>query len=167
MNFARSVGEMTRDSQARELWCQVYEPLSEGRAGLLGAIIGRAEAHVLRLSCLYALLDSSRTVGLDHLKAALAFWKYAEDSAVHIFGEATGDPVADTILSALRNNPDGLPRTEISGLFTRNQSKARIDTALASLRAQGKAHMVKRRSEQGGPAEVWSCHFAKGAKEAK
>lgn len=111
MNFARSVGKMTRDNQARELWNEVYGPLSDGRSGLLGAIIGRAEAHAMRLSFLYALLDRSPIVSFDHLVAALAFWKYAEDSAVYIFGEATGDPVADGILLALRNNPDGLSRT--------------------------------------------------------
>jgi len=37
--FARDVGEITRDSQAQELWREVYGPLSEGRSGLFGAIL--------------------------------------------------------------------------------------------------------------------------------
>ena len=153
--FARSVDQMTRDSEARELWHQVYGPLSEGRAGLFGAVIGRAEAHVLRLSCLYALLDSERTIKSDHLRAALAVWKYAEDSALCIFGEATGDPVADAIIAALGNNPDGLTRTALSEMFSRNLSKSRLDIALNSLQSQGRAHSVKREVNGGRPAEIW------------
>jgi hypothetical protein len=156
VEFARSVDPMTRDSEARELWHQVYGPLSEGRAGLFGAVIGRAEAHVLRLSCLYALLDSERTIKSDHLRAALAVWKYAEDSALYIFGEATGDPVADAIIAALRNNSGGLTRTAISETFSRNLSKRRLDIALSSLQSQGRAHSVKREVDGGRPAEIWS-----------
>ena len=153
--FARTVNQMSRDGKAYELWHQVYGPLSEGRAGLLGAVIGRAEAHVLRLSCLYALLDSKSVVGFDHLKAALTLWKYAEDSASFIFGDATGDPVADTILKALRTNPEGMNRTQISELFARNLSKTRIDNALASLQAQGTAHVTREGADAGRPSEIW------------
>jgi hypothetical protein len=153
--FARTVNQMSRDSKAYELWHQVYGPLSEGGAGLLGAVIGRAEAHVLRLSCLYALLDSKPVVGFDPLKAALTLWKYAEDSASFIFGDATGDPVADTILRALRTNPLGISRTQISELFSKNLSKARIDSALASLQAQGIAHVLRQETDAGRPSEIW------------
>src|SRR3712207_8342266 len=52
---------------------------SEGAPGLFGAVTGRAEAHVLRLSCLYAALDMSDTVTVTHLRAALALWRYCED----------------------------------------------------------------------------------------
>jgi len=34
----------------------------------------RAEAQVLRLSAIYAVLDSTSIVGLPHLQAALAVW---------------------------------------------------------------------------------------------
>jgi len=156
IQFARTVDRMNRDSEAIELWHQVYGPLSDGHAGLFGAVIGRAEAHVLRLSCLYALLDRKKVVNLDHLKAALALWKYAEDSARYIFGEATGDPVADEVLTALRNDPDGLTRTAISDLLSRNLTKSRIDKALASLQSQGLAHSGKRDVDGGRPAEIWS-----------
>src|SRR5262249_11417563 len=59
---ARSVREMQRDEGARAVWCAVYPTLSEGKPGLLGAVLGRAEAQVTRLACLYALLDASSFV---------------------------------------------------------------------------------------------------------
>jgi hypothetical protein len=50
-------------AEAKRLWEQVYADLSEGRPGLLGAIVGRAEAHVVRLGLIYNLLDCSETIG--------------------------------------------------------------------------------------------------------
>src|SRR5262249_38923046 len=70
VNFARIVGEMKRDREAGELWKEMYEQLSRDRMGLFGAVTARAEAHVLRLSCIYALLDRSEVVRIPHLTAA-------------------------------------------------------------------------------------------------
>jgi DNA replicative helicase MCM subunit Mcm2 (Cdc46/Mcm family) len=102
IEFARTAELVTRDDDARKLWCDFCPDLSEGKPGLLGAITARAEAQVLRLSVIYALLDLSTKVRPQHLRAALALWKYSERSATWIFGTATGDPNADRILSALR-----------------------------------------------------------------
>src|SRR5262245_27012822 len=54
MDFARRAGELSRDADARKLWHRVYPQLSEGSPGLLGAMLARAEAHVMRLACVYA-----------------------------------------------------------------------------------------------------------------
>jgi hypothetical protein len=151
----RAVGEMRRDDSARGLWAEVYPELSEGQPGLLGAITSRAEAQVLRLSCLYALLDNSAIVRIEHLQAALACWKYAEDSARYIFGDSSsGDPVVDAIARALRVSDSGLTRTDIRDLFGRNQSAARIDVALNVLLEQNKVTMQKQDSG-GRPTELW------------
>ena len=76
--------------------------IAEEQPGLLGAITARAEAQVLRLSCLYALLDKTSTVNVQRLNAAYALWRYCEDSARHIFGEMLGDPLADELRRMLR-----------------------------------------------------------------
>jgi hypothetical protein len=65
-------------------------------------------------------------------------WKYADDPGRYIFGDNLGDPVADTILAALRNSPKGLTRTQISSLFNRNQRAAQISRALSLLLRSGK-----------------------------
>ena len=92
VEFARRVGEMRRDAEAGAMWHAVYPQLSGERQGLFGSLTSRAEAHVLRLSCIYALLDRSAEVRRCHLEAALALWKYCEDSAEVIFGDAVGQP---------------------------------------------------------------------------
>jgi hypothetical protein len=50
LRFARDVDKLTRSSQARALWHDAYPLLTDERPGLLGSMIGRAEAQVLRLS---------------------------------------------------------------------------------------------------------------------
>ena len=95
IDFSRMVQEINRDDQAREIWHGVYPALSEGKPGLFGAMIARAEAHVMRLACMYALLDKSDHVSGEHLLAALAVWEYCEASCRHLFGDKLGDPVAD------------------------------------------------------------------------
>ena len=104
LEFARreGSGQVRRDEEARELWRHVYEQeLSIERHGLAGVACSRAEAHTLRLSMLYALLDRSDVVGRVHLEAALAVWRYCEHSALLVFGDRLGDPIADAIDDAL------------------------------------------------------------------
>ena len=151
---ARRIQAVRRDDEAAVLWRTVYGELSEGRPGLLGAVISRAEAQTMRLAMLYALLDGSSSIGASHLQAALAVWEYCEASARCIFGSALGDAVADKILRALRSTPEGLRRTELSDLFGRNKNQASIDGALSRLATVGLAKCV--REESGGrPGERW------------
>ncbi len=137
VSFAHEAREIRRDEEAREVWWEVYPELSEEKLGLLGAMIARGEAHVMRLAAIYALLDESTLIRKDHLFAALALWDYCEASARYIFGEALGDPVADELLKAIRNSPQGLTRTEIRDFFKRHKSKHDIDRALGFLLSQG------------------------------
>ena len=154
VRFARDVGAMCRTREARDLWHQVYGPLSEGKPGLAGALLARAEAHVMRLACIYALMDQSCLVDVDHLRAALALWKYVEASVRYIWGESLGDPVADEILRALRDKADGMTRTDIRDLFRRNRSAEEIDRALGALAEYGLAKGENRPTD-GRPREVW------------
>jgi hypothetical protein len=154
LDFARRGHELQRDSAARAIWHRVYESLSSRKPGLLGAVLSRAEAQVTRLSAIYALLDQAAIIRPEHLQAALALWEYAEASVRYIFGDAIGNPVADTILNALRATTDGLTRTDISNLFGRNREKQGIDLALSTLSRQQLATSV--REETGGrPIEKW------------
>lgn len=157
VDYARTVGEMTFDGAAGAMWDAVYEGLETGRTGLLAKVTQRASPYVLRLSCLYALIDCSDIVRREHLAAALALWKYCEDSARFIFGERTGDRVSDDLLRALREaEADGLTRTDISNLFGRNVSAGRIGSALASLAEAGFAHAQSERVEHAKrPVERW------------
>ncbi len=150
---------LRRDAEAAAVWKTVYGPLTEGRSGLLGAVTSRAEAQVLRLSVLYAILDMAPVMRPEHLLAALAVWRYAEASAESIFGDAIGDPIADSILTAIRRQGE-LSRTDIGNLLSRHADKNRIDGALTSLLLSGLAEPVENRETGGRPQEVWRPLFS-------
>lgn len=169
IQHARSLTRLERDEEARQLWCEVYSDLSAGHSGLFGAITSRAEAQVLRLSCIYALLDHSDVIKRPHLEAALALWKYCEDSARFVFGQATGDRTADAIVDALAEVGDqGLTKTQLSDVFSRKKDAAEINRALALLQQRG---LVASRQEQteGRSRQRYflTTPVAKKAKEAK
>src|SRR5262249_43576778 len=102
---AKQTDVLKRGPAAAELWHTIYPELTHGRPGLYGAATARAEAMVLRLSMLYALLDKSNAIDVPHLKAALAMWTYSDASAQLIFGSGdaeTDDPLAARLLLAIR-----------------------------------------------------------------
>ena len=141
--WARTSGEFSRDDKARAMWRGAYTRLSGDRYGLAGSLLGRAEAHVLRLSLLYAVLDRSHIITGEHLLAAIALWKYCEQSVEHIFGCSTGNPVADEILTHLRSNPDGSSRTAIRDAVGARVPADRIAGALAVLQEMGLGFKTK------------------------
>jgi DnaB-like helicase N terminal domain len=156
IDFAKTVDEIVRDDDAETLWESVYTELSSEKPGLLGSVLARAEALVLRLSCIYALLDLSNVIRVSHLRAALAVWDYCERSTRWIFGTATGNPDADKILEALRTaGSNGLNRRDIiCGVFQRNINAARLDVALGVLTTLGKAKSTMIETK-GRKAEKW------------
>jgi hypothetical protein len=93
--------------------------------------------------------------------AASALWDYCFQSARFMFGDALGDPVADTILSALRNSVDGLDRTAISSLFERHRTSGEIARALTVLQEHGLATVTRSNDLEGRPREVWKAVAAK------
>ena len=154
VRFARGCGRVDRDANARRLWIDVYPELSEGYPGLVGALLARAEAQVLRVAMLYALLDRSGVVREEHLRAALGLWQYAADSIRYLFGDSTGNPDADVIMHALAASAQGLTRTEVSALFGRHASAGRIDRALGLLVERAFATSETEQTS-GRPVERW------------
>jgi hypothetical protein len=152
---ARKIGRVRMNQEARRAWERLYPTLSEGQPGLLGAILGRAEAQTVRLAVLYALLGRSAEIKPEHLRAAVALWEYCEASARYIFDELLGDRCADQILQALRHaGSAGMTRTKIRDMFQRHVKAAEIDEALTGLLRAGKARFG-RHSTGGAPVEVW------------
>ena len=145
------------DTNARALWYARYPSLSEGKPGLLGAMTARAESQVLRLSCVYALLDLSSEIGEEHLSAALALWDYSEASCRYIFGHILGDPVAHRILTQLRENPEGLSRTVVNKGLGGHVPTSQIEDALHLLETLDLAKK-KVTSTRGRPLEIWMAN---------
>jgi hypothetical protein len=148
---------LVRDDQARALWHDCYPALSQVRPGLYGAATSRAEAQVLRLSALYAVLDCSPIIRLPHLQAALAVWDYCSASASLFFGTATGDHTTDRILEAINASTAGcLSRMQITALFHGRLSSSRIEAALEQLISLGAIYPSSQPSG-GRPSTLWSA----------
>ncbi len=154
--FAKRGGNMARDEGATELWRNIYRPLSTPRPGLVGAVCGRAEAQVMRLAAIYALLDGSFAIRKGHLLAALAVWDYCEQSALAIFGDKLGDWVADTCLEAIRQaGAKGLTQTALHSVFDRHLGGGRLRAALQSLSALGLIVARQGEATGGRPVTRW------------
>ncbi len=145
----------SRTPAARELWNDRYAALSQGREDAYGAATSRAEAQVLRLSAIYAALDTSPLIDVCHLQAALAVWEYCSGSARLLFDTAPIDPTARRISQALDVTPEGLSRVQIRALFHRHVSKERIDLALGQLHTLG---LINRETTagRGRSATLWA-----------
>ncbi len=155
IEFARNMGEVHRDNMAAALWEQIYGELSAGRPGLRGAILNRAETQVVRLSLTYSLMDSSHTVSVGHLKAALALWDYVEASVSFIFGEAIGNPDADRIIEALRQSPDRrMSDDDIGTGVFKGHGTGKKAVALAELERLGRVRQEKV-ATNGRPRTEW------------
>jgi hypothetical protein len=145
-------GRIGRDEEAKKLWKKHYSLLTRKRVGLRGALLSRAETHVLRLSLIYALLDGADAIRVEHLKAALAFWTYVENSVGHIYRNASGDTAADKIIAAMSDGP--ITKTEIRRIFNDNKPTDWVDAKIQSLISQGL--IVKSTKQTGnGIRESW------------
>jgi hypothetical protein len=147
---------LSRDEQARTLWHECYPVLSQAHPGLYGAATSRAEAQVLRLSAIYAVLECSLSIRLPHLQAALAVWDYCSASASLFFGTSTGDPTADRILEAINASTNGVSRTQMSALFHGHLSSDRIEAALEQLVSLGAIEQASQPTA-GRPSTLWSA----------
>ena len=153
LHAARRIELVTRTIVARKLWEDIYADLAASElVGMAGAITNRAEAHVLRLSLLYALLDSARQINEDHQAAALALWRYCEASALYIWADVTGDPDVDRLVAAARHaGPAGLTFTEA---FERVFSKHRKVGPIAERAERYGLVKITREDTGGRPRDI-------------
>jgi hypothetical protein len=128
---ARQLDRMHRSRAAEERWVDLYDQMAEDdEPGMVGAAAARVEAHVLRLSLVYALACGSQTVEVEHLEAAWALWSYCRRSLDYVFGDKLGDDVADRLLEGLRAVfPAGLERDAQHRLLGRHISAGRLSVA--------------------------------------
>jgi hypothetical protein len=148
--------EIHWSSEAEKDWSEFYKSIKETGSGIVGAIIARSDAHVLRLTMLFAVLDGSAAMMPKHLKAAIAFWQYCERSASWIFGEKTGNKAADKIHWALQREPKGITRTKIAlEVFNNHISKTNMDIAFSTLLDANLAYFKSERVNGDKPIQRW------------
>lgn len=149
-------GPIRRTPAAADMWNVVYPSLSSDETGIVAQLTVRGAAQVVRLSLIYALLDGATAIDVPHLTAALALWHYSEATCQWIWGDMTGDAIADRILEALRAEPTHLmTRTAINDLFGGNKASRQIQSALNLLHRELRLVQSGKVKTVGRPAEVW------------
>jgi DNA replicative helicase MCM subunit Mcm2 (Cdc46/Mcm family) len=84
---------------------------------------------VVRLSLLFALMDLSERIKVEHIKAAEAVWKYCFESARCIFGARLYSADGQRLLDALKSGPKSL--TEISrGVFNKHLHGQKLESVM-------------------------------------
>ena len=123
LEAARSAGVVGRTSAASQLWSELYEQMAnDDGAGIVDALTARAEAQLVRLSLIYALMDGSPVVDVHHLESAWEVWRYCRWSAQHIFvGAGTGDLDVDRIAAVLAGGEE-LSGTQLDRMFLGHRS---------------------------------------------
>jgi hypothetical protein len=152
----RQVERMHRSEAAAKLWRQVYPELAgDGASGMFGAVTSRAEAQVLRLSMVYALISGSSAIEEPHLRAALALWSYCQASARLIFGNTSCDPLAERLLEIMSRCP-GVSRRDLHRALGNRVKGPVLLNSLVTLRDSGRAR-VETIQTGGRPTEAWFC----------
>jgi hypothetical protein len=115
----------------------------------------------MRLALVYALLDKRQSIGIEHLRAALALWAYCQTSAKSIFFSdnnpltpLTEEPLPMRLLDAISKTP-GISRTGLYEATGRNVKASAMTEALAWLEASRLAHAECCSSTGGRPGECW------------
>jgi hypothetical protein len=143
-------GELQLSPKARASWVKEYDRLSEGQYGLVGSLTSRAESQVLRLAVIYALLDESMTIEKQHLRAALAVWRYCEESVQHIYSSRSGDPLEKKVLDLLNAaGKDGMKRHELGQNLGGHVLSKTLEQILNHLQELGKVKSVVIRPAKG------------------
>ncbi|WP_198013794.1 toprim domain-containing protein [Desulforegula conservatrix] len=131
IKYSKKVGRLNFDDEARMMWAKIYPEISAEIPGSIGSILGRAEAHMIRLSLIYAILDSSESIKKVHLQAAQSFWRYSEASARHIFKETQLSGLAAKIYKIIEKGQ--VTSTELIKNLGNNYSKSKLEEALKEL----------------------------------
>jgi DnaB-like helicase N terminal domain/Protein of unknown function (DUF3987) len=149
---------MGRSATAQECWEEQLDVLRKRRPGLLGAILARGPAQVMRLAAIYAAADKVKMIEIAHLEAAHELWAYCVRSIDFIFGDRLGDPDAERLLAALEAaGPEGLSQTRIQRQVFGNHKDA--DGLNILLRRMVRSGLIRRESfkpKNGGRvASMW------------
>jgi hypothetical protein len=153
LSVATETREMTLSLDAKALFGEAYPILTQERPGLFGSATSRAEAQVMRMAMILALLDGSPIIRREDMVRSLHCWRYSEESARFIFGDREPDQRANKILDFLSGGERTTTQITVD-LFKRNVSG--ISEVLEYLQSVGKITCRKECSTSGKkPATYW------------
>jgi hypothetical protein len=131
--------EVTLSPEAVKFWCAQYPSLTAEQDGIAGALLVRSEIYCRMLAMIFALLDKTAVIEVQHIKAALAWVNYWKDSVNYIFAtlaakaeaERLNEASAD-VLEFIKQRP-GCSRTDLTTGFRNKLSGQQITDALNHL----------------------------------
>jgi hypothetical protein len=104
---------------------------------LVGKLTARSEAHVVRLSALYALLAQRAEITAIDIYAAQLLWERSAESVRSIFGERIGSATADAIAERLMPG-ESMTLTQIRKIvFANHVRSSDLEGAFKALEATG------------------------------
>jgi hypothetical protein len=129
--------EFTLDRAAKRRWIDFYNERRTGIGdGIIKALTARQVAQAARLALIYAVLDTSSNIRVEHIGAAIAWCDYSIATAQKVF-TAEGIGKAAKLLKAIRAaTPDGLTGREQHNVFSNNLQDDELDELRATLEAQ-------------------------------
>jgi hypothetical protein len=155
-------------------WERAYRELNRDRPESDATdATARGVPQVLRLSLLYALMDTAKMITAQHLGAAQALWRYCEASAVWLFSSYDAETLraASTGLTEFirKAGSEGRTRTDISrGFFKGHASSDEISRQLSEVVHNGVVVLLEEETN-GRPRTRYvhrSCGKGELAKEA-
>lgn len=149
--------EIAFTDDASAMWADAYPWLTrEDRPGASDDVCGRLAPYARRIALLNAISDKSPAIEPRHLSAALAFVRYAEASAIYLFGGTSRDASSaarQKIMDALAAGP--LTQDGVRDLFDRHMRAADLAALLDDMQASGLITCTEERTK-GRPRKLWS-----------
>jgi hypothetical protein len=136
------------NAPARDVWAGVYADLVDLPGGIVGAMLARGPAQVLRIALCYALLDRATVIGVPQLQAALAVWRYCRASVEYLFPEnAPADRIACKLLEVLGGTRNPMTTADLHRALAGHTPACEIAAALKALESAGR---IERTAESTG-----------------
>jgi len=159
VDAARRIQLVRWSKAAQDEWVEIYPSLAvpSDATSVVRALVERGAPYVHRLAMLYALLDGTGEVQVTHLNAAMALWRYAEDTWRLVYADSTPlTPLAARLLKAIEDAAaDGCSRTTLREAAGSNDIPAGAITAeLNALAASGLVHREQVKTA-GRSKEIW------------
>ncbi|MEZ9651802.1 DUF3987 domain-containing protein [Vibrio lentus] len=142
--------EMQRSNCFKLLWEEKYEQLRTlgPEDSVERALLSRAAHYALMYSMIFAVMDKSKIINVEHLKAALAWIDYWHQSITYIYSteskrakytelEEKGKKVLDVIVREIKaSEQDNIGKTPITKAFSGKFSSQDISEILEHLQSK-------------------------------
>lgn len=156
---------LTFDESALNLWCKVYPEISKDSIGVEGDLLARSDTYARMLAMIFALLDKSLYIKVDHIHAALVwvdYWaksiRYIYKNQSQIIAQEKSYALAEQIYSKIKSSGTGMSRTEISEAFSKHQTSQQLCNAIDKLLTCAPPRLVATQTKTAGAIKtVYTC----------